>query len=313
MEFDSYRKLKLLVVLSFTYYLSNVEEQFSILRYASRNLRAVHNPRTETRPESVLMPVLNIPRISVSGAIIMSEVDKVDPEKMKNIEVSRTWRDAYGDDPNVVNATFSSYDALMYRINHARTMYRSLPFPVVEWPAVFTKACPKNRVGKHDHKTERGLALAHFQIWLEFIYFDPDVIEAYEKGLVKGIFTSSTWTSTSAVFSVSENGTYYKDGVPYTEDDIIVIFEDDADIAIVEQDLNSTLFEELSQINADILYLGWCEGRLAKPVPLCAHAYAITRRGARQAVKYFEPCGLAVDLQLVRIVKNKYAPTLCTS
>ena len=31
---------------------------------------------------------------------------------------------------------------------------------------------------------------------------------------------------------LAENGTLYKNGVPFLEDDILVIFEDDADIAI---------------------------------------------------------------------------------
>ena len=52
--------------------------------------------------------------------------------------------------------------------------------------------------------------------------------------------------------------------------------------------------------------LGWCSGRLARPVPLCLHAYAITRRGARKLVKYFEPCGMAIDWQVVIMGKNKW-------
>lgn len=54
----------------------------------------------------------------------------------------------------------------------------------------------------------------------------------------------------------------------------------------------------------DIVYLGWCEGRLTKPAPICSHAYAITRFTARKLIHYIEPCGEALDLQLATIIKN---------
>lgn len=69
------------------------------------------------------------------------------------------------------------------------------------------------------------------------------------------------------------------------ESDILVVLEDDVDVAIQYNDLNSTLAEELGSIGVDLLFLGWCEGRLARPVPLCAHAYAVTRRGARKLIQ----------------------------
>jgi hypothetical protein len=65
----------------------------------------------------------------------------------------------------------------------------------------------------------------------------------------------------------------------------MVILEDDVDVAIVHKDLNTTLAEELGNMGADLLFLGWCEGRLARPVPLCAHAYAVTRKGARKLIQ----------------------------
>lgn len=69
--------------------------------------------------------------------------------------------------------------------------------------------------------------------------------------------------------------------------DVLVILEDDVDVAIVYSELNTTLSEEIGDMGShtDLLFLGWCEGRLARPVPLCAHAYAVTRKGARKLVK----------------------------
>ena len=49
-----------------------------------------------------------------------------------------------------------------------------------------------------------------------------------------------------------------------------------------------------------------CVGRAAKPVPLCAHAYALTIEGARKAIKYIEPCGRALDEQFVIFAKNNW-------
>jgi hypothetical protein len=229
--------------------------------------------------------------ITVYGAIIMSDAGE------KLLEMTKTWQDA--DRTNVNNAT----DLAAVRSQHARQMYQQLPFPVVEWPPMFARPCPHHRGG---HKTERGLAYAHYQIWLDFVFFDNDVLQAVERGEVKeeNGYHSTSFSSISGSYVAYPNGTLTKYGVPFKEDDIIVIFEDDADIAIV--DIQQTMFEELSTMNTDLLFLGWCVGRAARPVPLCAHAYALTRLGARKAVKYFEPCGLALDEQLVIMGKNKW-------
>ncbi len=66
-----------------------------------------------------------------------------------------------------------------------------------------------------------------------------------------------------------------------------------------------TVKEELAQMgDKDVVWLGWCEGRTARPVPLCLHAYALTRRGAFKADRYFNPCGEAVDEQFVTLCKE---------
>ena len=85
----------------------------------------------------------------------------------------------------------------------------------------------------------------------------------------------------------------------------MVMLEDDVVVAI--KDIQGTMQEELRDMaGTDLLYLGWCEGRLARPIPLCSHAYAVTRRGARKIVKHFEPCGLAYDWQFVTMIRNKW-------
>ena len=216
-----------------------------------------------------------IPGISVHGAIIMSD---------------------YGTMP-------SANGVVGERGIHARQFVKALPIAVVEWPPVFTKECPRHHLKRRHHgATERGLALAHYQIWLDFVFFDHDVLAEFNK--TKQEYASTEYSSVSSVFMVAPNGTLYKDSVPFSDDDILVVFEDDADIAV--QDVDSSLRQELSDMHVDLLFLGWCEGRLARPVPLCSHAYASTRRGVRKLIKHFEPCGRALDEQFVIMGKNKW-------
>lgn len=193
-----------------------------------------------------------------------------------------------------------SHADMVQRQENMQQLKDSLPFPLREWPSVFTKPCPNSQ---HNHKTERGVALAHYQIWADFTYFDRDVMEA-TKRTPPEYLESTPYSSSGGHYAAFPNGTFYKDGVVYSENDIMVIFEDDVVSAIL--DLNGTMIEELSVMNTDLLFLGWCEGRAAKPVPLCAHAYAITRKGAAKLMHYYQPCGKAVDEQFVMMAKNGF-------
>jgi hypothetical protein len=237
-----------------------------------------------------------------------------------------------------------------------------LPFPVAEWPPLRTNACPHDQRVKHG-SSERGLMLAHYQILLDFAFFDWDVQEKHDApgGMADGsIYKGTSYSAESHTFvavgpnppqpttstgaagagagagaglasdaeraaAEAENGGapqsaaeaaedaryfamgpgLYRDGIPFRDDDVLVIFEDDAEIAV--KDAANTLIEELNDMkDIDLLYLGWCEGRTARPIPLCAHAYALTRHGARQLIKHFEPCGPAYDWLLVNLIRNKW-------
>lgn len=192
-------------------------------------------------------------------------------------------------------------DANAARVNNIQTLKRHFyPFPVTEWPAIYTRPCPNF---EHGHKTERGLALAHYQIWLDFVFFDNDVLDALKRNPPEYL-PGTPYSSISGRFQAYQNGTLLKNDLPFQENDILIILEDDAE-SVVEE-LNSTLVEELSAMSTDIVYLGWCEGRMARPVPLCLHAYALTRAGARKLIKYYEPCGKALDEQFVMFAKNNF-------
>jgi hypothetical protein len=235
-----------------------------------------------------------------------------------------------------------------------------LPFPIAEWPPLRVAACPNDDRSKHG-SSERGLMWAHYQVILDFAYFDWDVQEKYEVegGMADGsIYKGTTYSAVSGKFvavgpnppkqvatpgdnnksseeahedggidaarAEAENNPpkskeeeeedryyfsmgpgLYKDGIPFRDDDILVMFEDDAEIAI--KDVKNTLIEEFNDMDGiDLLYLGWCEGRTARPIPLCTHAYALTRRGARKLIDHYEPCGPAYDWLLVNLIRNKW-------
>jgi hypothetical protein len=187
------------------------------------------------------------------------------------------------------------------RSTHAREMISNLPFPVVHWPPVFTKACP---FSDSQHRTERGLLYAHYRIWLDFVYFDNELLSESRNKTEGGFTENSESGYANGTFVVSKNGTLLKHGSPFRDENIIVIFEDDADIAVT--DIHEALRRELTDMSTDLLFLGWCLGRLSRPVPLCTHAYALTLEGARKVIKYTEPCGLALDEQFVIMAKNKW-------
>jgi hypothetical protein len=142
-----------------------------------------------------------VKNVTVYGALISSN----------NLELTNTRKDIDHSSSNPSRISASEMAEL--RANHSRNTQKQLPFPVVEWPSVFTRPCPSS---KHKHRTERGVALAHYQIWLDFIYFDYKDIDA------KGSINSRNKGS----FSKDNQGNLYKNGIPFRDDDIIVIFED---------------------------------------------------------------------------------------
>lgn len=251
-------------------------------------------------------PTKKIRNATVFGAMIMSQA------VAKNLDfvqasVARTETNASA----ALEGQSSAMTAAHARLIHARHLQSQFFFPTAEWPGVFTRPCPHLKHMKH--KTERGVAMAHYQIWLDFIYFDQEIMDAAKARDYKSQYYVATtgdgkmWSSLDGHFIAKEEGTgveYYKFGVPYLDDDIVAIFEDDADSAIAG-DLKSTLREELIDMEKhEIVWLGWCNGRWANPVPLCLHAYAMTRKGAKAAVQRFRACGRAVDEQLVLMCKN---------
>jgi hypothetical protein len=180
-------------------------------------------------------------------------------------------------------------------------LHKLLPITLLQWPSIYTTSCPHY---KRKVKVDRGHCYSHYQIWLDFIYYDYDVINAVNNNEVKDVYISTSYSSSSAIFTAYKNGTLYKDGVKFDDNDAIIIFEDNVEIAV--RDLDSIIINELKDMNTDILYFGWCQGKGKSNVPLCTHAYAITRRGAKEVVANYNQCGHAIDEQLAHMIKNQY-------
>ena len=241
---------------------------------------------------------------SVFGAIIMS-----DYARMHGPDTRVHGQDIvkpFFKDPMVIldvpiNATHAEVATI--RSHNARAMVAQLPFPVIHWPPVITQPCPH---GSSKTKAERGHLWAHLQIWMDFVFFDHDVLLAVQDKRVKGEYYGTSWSSKNGIYMASENGTLYKNNLLFYEEDILVIFEDDADIASgeVNATLRTILHTELSNMSTDLLYLGQCEEKSAHR--LCSHAYAVTRAGCRKLIKNLRPCGLALDEQFVLMAKQRW-------
>ena len=106
---------------------------------------------------------------------------------------------------------------------------------------------------------DRGVTLSHYLIWHDFV--------------TQG----------------------YKFPQKVSDSDILVLLEDDAVVAV--NNVHQVLLDELSDMSTDHLFLGWCYGR--RYMPMCTHAYAITRPLARRLVEQFDLCfPHAIDAQL---------------
>lgn len=203
------------------------------------------------------------------------------------------------------------------RSENLRSIVTNMPFPVTKWPSVFARSCPHHAQG---HKSsDRGTGLSHYQIWLEFIYFDNDLLEALTRPKPEYL-TSNAWSSNSGIFQTFENGTFYKNGIPFLENDVMVIFDESARSIINDvPTLQTAIRTELSTMTTDFLYLGWCNhasspsstdhspkrsSRSHSQQHSCLYAYAVTRAGARKLVKNYELCGaLSVDEQITNMSK----------
>ncbi|KAJ1431449.1 hypothetical protein B484DRAFT_448371 [Ochromonadaceae sp. CCMP2298] len=109
--------------------------------------------------------------------------------------------------------------------------------PLLRWPYIRSKPCPhflhghmntgsnNGNTGHHTERSERGLGLSHLQVWMEFVFFDNDVVDAMHRPTPEYI-TSNWYSSSSGSFTAHANQSLSRDGIPFLEDDVLLVLED---------------------------------------------------------------------------------------
>jgi len=138
------------------------------------------------------------------------------------------------------------------------------------WPAIYTKPCPKH-LDKTTKPNERGLLLAHKQLWDRFIVSNYDTLVIFE-------------------------------------DDAILSSEHS--IELLQKELLNMKTHLLYLGYKPMLYSGniikpfsypFGGGNLWSKIPFATHAYAITKNTAQILIDNFDQCGLPVDLYIMSL------------
>lgn len=231
-----------------------------------------------------------VPGITVHGAVIVGDQTNDQRAAFSSLPATVASQVNYNHNDMIRNSNFQQMNAV-------------IPVPLCKWPTVYARPCP--HYAKAQKSTDKGNGLSHYQIWLEFIFFDHDLLEAVTRKPPEYL-VSNAWSSNSATFQSFANRSFHKNGVPFLEDDIIIILEDSAYSAVNSSiEMTSILRSELSNMTTDLVQLGWCDSSQQPPqhqqshshtkkfphlTHSCMYAYAVTRRGVRQLVKYFDVC-----------------------
>ena len=159
----------------------------------------------------------------------------------------------------------SQIDNALKRISHARAMLQQLPFKNIEY---WWSVFVQACPGRKTKGNDRGVSSAHQQIWLDWVYRGDNPI---------------------GTRSVSEV-------------DALVVLEDDA--VIVVNNVEKSLRYELARMDGtDLVFLGWCYGQRA--MPMCTHAYALTRAGARKLLREWDTCSTqSIDGQWKQLAQS---------
>lgn len=226
-------------------------------------------------------------------------------------------------------------DILNKRAKNVHSLVAAAPFELSKWPTINTRACPHYLHSGHN-RIERGQGMAHMQIWMEFVFFDHDVLDARQRKTPEYI-TSNSYSSVSGIFTAVQNGSLYKNGIPFLDNDVMLVFEDTAvllpNISTVPEDSSQwtrLLRQSLTSTSTDIISLGHHHsnhtehslhhhnaralldshasgGQITEHSPtaqVSANAYAITRAGARKLLKCYDLCGRLMEEQLRHCIES---------
>ena len=198
-----------------------------------------------------------VPNITLYGGVIVSDQKSITSSLYTQIE------------PHVHiehNKTHVG-DILQTRSSNVKRLSSLLPFDLLKWPVINTRPCPNYQHTGHN-RIERGQGMSHLQMWLEFVFFDNDVLDARVRKNPEYI-TSNDYSSVSGIFQSVENGSLYKNGIPFRDDDIMIVLEDTAmalsnmtqaegssESVDAKSMLRNHLTKVLSEINTDLVSLG---------------------------------------------------------
>lgn len=164
---------------------------------------------------------------------------------------------------NNVTQKVNARQNALNRIKHSKHTMAQLPFKINWWKAFLGTLCPHQR--DDILPNARGVTLAHYQIWHDFV--------KQEEHNITGL----------------------------SDDDVIVVFEDDAQIVV--PDIVPYLEKEIKHMPYEWKYLGWCLESPDKQhnhnsFAFCTHAYIMTRRGAKVMLPVIDWCGNTIELQM---------------
>lgn len=194
-----------------------------------------------------------VPNITLYGGVILSDQKSIASSLYIHQETHT----------HVEHNKTQIVDILQTRSGNVKRLSSLMPFDLLKWPVINTRPCPNYQHTGHN-RLEHGQGMSHLQIWLEFVFFDNDVLDARVRKTPEYI-TSNDYSSVSGIFQSVENGSLYKNGIPYLDNDIMIVLEDTAVVlsnithgntADVKINLRQHLSKVLSDINADIINLG---------------------------------------------------------
>lgn len=242
-----------------------------------------------SKPFSHSIDYITLPNKTVSGAVIVSQMI---PAYSNCCDKASHLSESDGSSSTLTNI-------IEARVRNIDLLKSQMPFPIQEWPAIYAAPCPHTK----NNPRERGLLYAHYQILFDFVYIDSEVLEK-SKQEPNGYFKSKDeFELKSDTYYNFEyrNGKYYRNGNLLSDEDILIVFEDDAYVS--KRNITELLYHEFSNMNVDLLKLGWTQ---SINTPLCTHAYAVTRHGAKQFVRYFDPCGPSADWFMIKLMKHRW-------
>lgn len=255
---------------------------------------------------------------TVTTAVIVTDplVAKYDALSSSERE-GKTQGTSKEDEKTLEKAVKKRLSLISQRQTSVRELLDKLPLAYEEWPSVLSGQCPLYFMsqGAYSHKaTERGLGMAHFQIWQDWFFrlreaelgaMSEEEVLVSGSGRAGSVLNAGPRCKLSVPTSFRDgnsSGSTYKNLRQQHSKDLLLVFEDDVQLVdgLAAASAGAALLRELDNMptnRIDLLFLGWCYGKGLRAMPMCAHAYVITRRMVGLLMDHWEPCGQAVDAQ----------------